>query len=432
MKWLLKVLKTAYNFVSKYLPDGRTPSIKKLKSKTKKAEKIQNESVQANKEKAVLIKKEKRQQRKLQNKAKRIQLSTQECIDELSLPHSSSRDTLGTVETFEEPTPTLHVMRRLPKCFKDEYLKLLVRDISSNVKQLKIGPRKVFLIGSANFKLDSVHDLDILFHIECPEDRVKARKLIRLFRKQGAKITAIDKITGELGVPKLKQENRRVIPMIWNRFKLDFILFSDSLFTHASGLDYTVSAFYYDLFEEQMYGFPGLSHEHDMNKNIVDTIADPIDSFTKDPIRILRGIRIITSEPPYAFSHRCIQAIRVLSCPQNQNGNIFKDVEIGRLYHYLALLCEPHCLTYSIDYLHRLSLLIPLFEIVQQDKSSKSAQYIALLLPYMQYYYPPQLPMHLVPMPLQVINHFRFFKQSTQDAYFTDELKPNALHPDQG
>ena len=153
-----------------------------------------------------------------------------------------------------------------------------------------------------------------------------------------------------------KKANRFVVPMVWNGFKIDFIVSEDGIIEHSKKMDFTVGAMYFNLRQKKMYHIRPLTTLLDLDAKRLQTIGDPLESFTADLSRIFRGVRLVAAEG-FHFSQECQQAINTLFAGRK---NPFNQMNTGKLFQQLDLLFSSNYAAYNIDILFQMGLLVKL------------------------------------------------------------------------
>ncbi len=119
------------------------------------------------------------------------------------------------------------------------------------------------------------------------------------------------------------------------------------LITNSLGRDYRVNSFFYNLHEENIY-FDPLAQKDLIEKKLC-TIIDPNISFSEDPVRILRGIRL-AARYGFVFDHKTIEAIF-------KNVQYFINQNPARLHPHLTKLFKQVGVEKGLYSLQEYSLL---------------------------------------------------------------------------
>ena len=254
---------------------------------------------------------------------------------------------------------------RKPQCYTDNpALRELLHGISANFNRSLC---EGYLFGSANYKV-LPNDFDIVLpNIKSNRDKANVAELITLFEQQG----------GTTG-PEYFKTNRHVIPVSWKGWKIDFILFEQSYPIHASMLDFTVGAMYFDLRQLKMFRINALQSFFDWDKKKINTISNAYLSFTTDPSRIFRAVRLVVTEGFY-FSQAALDAINAAFLG---NGNLFRTMPKGKLDQQLSLLCSSGCDVIknerkNIEVLHyQLGIFFKLYDVLAERHDVNAQQFL--------------------------------------------------------
>ncbi len=237
-----------------------------------------------------------------------------------------------------------------------------------------------FLFGSGtNKEKELPHDFDIVLeNINSEQDVAKALAFIQLLIAQQAIVTVIDE-HGNFGY---KKNNRYVIPIQWFGWRIEFILFSGSLMEHSRLMDFTVNVLYFSLRDQKMYRFHPLSTPSDLKYKRLRTLYHALDSFTDDPSRIFRGVRLMASEG-YVFTAECDKAIRHLF---SGNNNLFTTMQPGKFFQQLTLLFHSGKAKENMAIMHSLGIFFKLYECNNTFTSDGGYRFLSRLIPYFNFY----------------------------------------------
>ena len=201
-----------------------------------------------------------------------------------------------------------------------------------------------YIFGSTNYKQNELpHDVDIVIeNINKDEARMKFDALLVSFQHRGAIVT--ENKDGSFGY---KKPNRFVVPMEWGRFKIDFIVSEHDILEHSKKMDFTVGAMYFNLRQKKMYYISPLTTLVDLDAKRLQTIGDPLESFTADLSRMFRGVRLVAGEG-FHFSKKSQRAINRLFAG---SSNPFNQMSTGKLFQQLDLLFSSRYPAYNIQIL---------------------------------------------------------------------------------
>lgn len=265
-----------------------------------------------------------------------------------------------------------------PRCYmENDYLKGLLEKIFLIFNQSKCAG---YLYGSSLYKA-SPSDFDILIpNIITDADNADVLELIGLFIADGGRVTVRNSPPDVYGY---RKHNRHIIPMDWMGFKLEFNVSKKGYHEHARILDFTLNK-HWDLKKQMFLEVAGIHSPSDLNNKKINTILDPLESFTEDPSRIFRAIRLIASEG-FSLSDACDAAIRdMFSNP----GNPFADnMKAGKLNQQLTLLFASNAVQENMDALHHLGILRPLFDCLLQRHDQSGRYYREQIKPYYDQYF---------------------------------------------
>ncbi|MFZ4076658.1 MAG: hypothetical protein ACOYKA_01610 [Legionellaceae bacterium] len=283
-----------------------------------------------------------------------------------------------------------------PRCYKaNDDLEILFQDIAAIFKQAAC---RGYIYGSSITE-DDPADTDILVpDIVSDEDQHRVNELIRLFIHQGARVTVFND-RGGYGYMK---HNRTIIPVTWDGYKLEFSITEKSLHEHARRLDFTIRALYLNLDTLKLMPIEGINAFADLNQRVIQTIKAPHESFSEDPIRILRAVRLMVKG--YALSSSCRAAIETMFSGDN---NPFLTINFEKLAHHVAVLLEPRYADQSMQILHySLGLFSKVYDCFYMNYviGKRSLNYMHHLMPYYDIFFPSE--------PTNSMNAYQFFYPS--------------------
>lgn len=288
---------------------------------------------------------------------------------------------------------------------KNPHLKTLFRDISLIFKQAGC---RGYIYGSSITE-DDPADTDILVpDIVSDEDQHRVKDLMRLFIEQGATVMG----SHEAGFGYTKH-NRTIIPVTWHGYKLEFSITEKSLHEHAYSLDFTIRALYLNLDGLRLMPIEGIDGILDLNQRVIQTIKAPDVSFSEDPIRILRAVRLMVKG--YALSSSCRAAIATMFSGDN---NPFLTINVEKFSYHVAVLLEPRYVHQSMHILHySLGLFSKVYDCFYMNYAvgKRSLSFMHHLMPYYVSFFPPK--------PTYSMNAYPFFYASAEDVSSEDASK---------
>ena len=262
-------------------------------------------------------------------------------------------------------------------------------------------------------------DIDILLSgVKSAEDMSHVNRLITQMIGYGAVVTSYTELS--YGYAK---NNRHIIPMLWDGYKIEFSLFEKSYIEHAQKLDFTVRALYFNLKTLRLLAIDGIPALFDLEKGVIQTITPAAISLREDPIRVLRAVRLISKG--LGLSDECRTVIGEMF---SGDDNPFAMINRNKLSYHLSVLLEPRYVQNSIDILHRLGLFFKLFECFHRDYIEDEKFFLCKQVLFS--YYSKFTAGQTVPVMTQTPS--RFFSapraaQSTQYAYASDVDSQAAL-----
>ncbi|MCH9756237.1 MAG: hypothetical protein K0U37_03455 [Gammaproteobacteria bacterium] len=262
----------------------------------------------------------------------------------------------------------------LPICFtQDEGMYARLRGISSNFNMMNCNG---YLYGSAQYKRYP-NDLDILLPTcSMEQDGNKVYALINLFVSQGAQVTVVDQHTGAYGY---RNEDRYVIPILWQGLTLEFVISLKTVQQHASELDCTAGARYLSLRSLTYVYTPGIYAGVDIHNKQYHSIVDPQQSFLYDPRRIFRAVKMMVDEG-FTLSQDCQHAIKdIFSGHQNP---FISHISLGKIYNQVNIMLQSrHCVAY-FEKLNELGLFNKLYDLLVSVQGYSGQYYRDRLMPF--------------------------------------------------
>ena len=308
---------------------------------------------------------------------------------------------------------------RQPPCYtKNDYLHTLL-DLMSDI--FNHSECEGYVFGSTNYKkIELPHDFDILLeNIQSNQDRAKVDALIQRFKEQGGVVTARD----DRGIDGYRTGNRHVIPMEWKHWKLDFILSPGTVVDHSRYMDFTVGALYFNLRQKKMYRVEPFSTLSDLDRKRISTIIDPMISFSDDPSRIFRAVRLMATEG-FHLAADCDYAIRTLFAGDK---NPFNTMKAGKFFQQLQLMFSSGHERENIAIFYQLGLFFKLYNRVDELAGRGGYRYLLRLQPYYSGYVSPFSPQPVFFVPYIVPGFFAAPVAPWQRPFHPEVLRPNAL-----
>lgn len=203
------------------------------------------------------------------------------------------------------------------------------------IVNLFFGDGTVYMYGGANFN-ENPADLDLcILKIRTPDDMARVNQLIEHMIKLGAQVPK-NKSKNEYGY---HDNGRHTICMTWANVKIEMTLSPKEHFSEfTDNLDYSVCAMGYHFVHKKVIQRVGLDGWADIDTRTLNTIANPIDVFTRDPSRILRGIRLIAMKN-FVFSVSCLEALNILFDGE-RNLFLAEHIELHVLIRHLKRLLQ--------------------------------------------------------------------------------------------
>ena len=310
-------------------------------------------------ESSVLVKKERSKRKK---KAKKKSAIIENIIEPVleSIP-PMAKDFIG-------------ITARLPKVYVENAQARALLDELSCICELH--ECDGFLFGGSIYK-NNPNDFDIVFpNIFDADNNNGARRFLDRLINKGATIRSTKVISGH--------PDFQVIKLHWFAHKIDVIVTPKSLLEHLAILDFTAGSIYYSLRRKQMYRLPLSTALQDIDRKKLNLMTDPLTSFSQDPSRIFRAIRIIASGNGYTLSFKCEDAIRVLFMGSH---NLFKMLPDETLFLQLGLLFSSVDRIKHLNELSRLGLMNKLIDALVCRPDTRAYSYINQLSAYNNTHY---------------------------------------------
>ena len=231
----------------------------------------------------------------------------------------------------------------LPLCYNRPDHEFALSLIRSLLKQAVFKDLQLYLSGSVLYK--ESYDIDILIPdvLDNCMDALVDQLIMQIQKIKNFGSIKIEKNTsGSFGyVCEKNGVKRRVIAFTLNDINIEFICVSRSLKAHAVGLDFRIGLNFFDLRTNTYVDEILEGTRTDLQAGIIDTIIDPMMSFSLDISRVFRALRIISSGDALQLSSRCHEAIKAqfASYPKGRTIQINSD----KLHYHLQKIYSSGC-----------------------------------------------------------------------------------------
>lgn len=280
----------------------------------------------------------------------------------------------------------------VPMCSYNPNYRLVLSELARLLNLEKYKDLELYACGSGTIKY-SPQDLDLLSPgSENTFTRHLVFDLLEDLVSLGAKASrdAGDNHFGYLS-PKVNP-SRRIIQVEWWNCKLEIILTTQSLAQHAYSSYSKITALYFCLRHSEMLEIDGLGSLADLHAFIVDTVVEPMLSFTMDFNRIFKLIVLSVTAPAnfhlingnipsvnYDLSNRVIKTIVDLFSTSN-NPFLSYNVMLTKLRPRLAAIFAYDDPLPIIRALYDLNILPHLLEYLHAQKGEHAMAYRASLI----------------------------------------------------
>ena len=275
----------------------------------------------------------------------------------------------------------------VPNCKYNPNYGLVFIELAKLLKTDKYKDLELFACGSGAIKY-SPHDLDIISPgSEHTFTKHLVFSLLDDLAKLGAKVSkdADDNLYGHLS-PKSKPD-RRIIAVEWWGCKFEIILTSQTLAHHAYNSYAKVTALYFCLRESEMLEIDGVGSLADYHSYTIDSVVEPMLSFTVDFNRIFKLIVLSVTSPAnfhlvngniqsfnYDLSSRVIKSIFELFST-SMNPFMSYNVKIAKLRPRLAAIFSYDNPMPIVRALHDLKVLPHLLDYLHTQKGEHARAY---------------------------------------------------------